>query len=73
MKYYTIDNNKKVIYAGNVNDGKNDIVKYYVRQDDTGDYREFENHDSNPDFRCFEALKTFRLQTFATLEQAKED
>ena len=70
MKYYTINNNKKVIYAGNVNDGKNDITKYYVLQE-SGEYREFENHDSNPDFRCFEALKTNRLQTFSTLEQAK--
>jgi hypothetical protein len=71
MKYYTIEDNKDVIYAGNVDDGKNDITKYFVRRSD-GSYREFENNDSNADFRCFEALKTGTLQTFATLELAKK-
>lgn len=70
MKYYTINNDKDVIYAGDVNDGVNDIVKYYVRKSD-GSYREFENKDSNPDFRCFEALKAGTLQSFSTLELAK--
>jgi 6-phosphogluconolactonase (cycloisomerase 2 family) len=71
MQYYTIEDNKHVIYAGNVDDGKNDITKYYVRKSD-GSYREFENTDSNPDFRCFQALKAGTLQTFATLELAKK-
>jgi hypothetical protein len=70
MKYYTIEDNKDVIFAGDVNDGKNDIVKYFVKRSD-GSYREFPNNDANADFRCFSALKAGTLQTFTTLEQAK--
>lgn len=72
MKYYTIDNNKDIIYAGNVNDGINDITEYYVRRSD-GDYRKYVGHESNIDFRCFEALKAGKLQTFATLDLAKHN
>lgn len=71
MKYYTIGNNKNIIYAGDVNDGKNDIVKFFTRKSD-GSYREFKNTDSHCDFECFNALKAGTLNTFTTYAAALE-
>ena len=69
MKYYTINNNKNVIYGGNVNDGINDIQEYYILQGD-GSYRKFVEHDAQMDFKCFTALNNNTLQTFLSLEDA---
>lgn len=71
MKYYTIGKNKNTIYAGDVNDGHNDIVKYYAVSK-SGRMREFPNNDSHCDYECFNALKTGQLHIFNSFEEAEQ-
>ena len=70
MRFYTIGDNKTIIYGGDVDDGVNDISKYWVKKS-SGAYREFDNTDSHCDYECFNASKVGTLNTFSSLEEAK--